>query len=125
MINAGLTPEEITVATMLLDGETERGIYRKMNISAAEVGQHIQSIRQKLNLTDNADPCVAAIVAEYKLTKREAEIFEYLRGGITTEQIAAELYVSNETIRYHVSNLLKKLGIEKRGDLAGWLKERD
>ena len=43
---------------------------------------------------------------------------------VNTEMIANELYISEETVRVHVRNLLKKLGIEKRTDLSEWLKRR-
>jgi len=38
-------------------------------------------------------------------------------------QTAAELYLSEETVRAHVRNVLKKLSIENRQDVSKWLYE--
>ena len=67
---------------------------------------------------------IAAAVAEYRLTGRETEVLKYLRDGLSTDKIAAELYISEDTVRVHVRNLLKKLGIEKRQNVASWLDTR-
>jgi len=124
MINAGLTREEIKVAQLLIDGVTQRDIGRKLHLNAATVGRHEKAIREKLNLMGDPDPVVAAIIAEYKLTKRETDILKCLRDGLSTEKTAAELYIAENTVRFHISNLLKKLGVEKRMDLPAWLDKR-
>jgi DNA-binding CsgD family transcriptional regulator len=120
MMAAGLTQEEANVAQQLVDGHTRSDILRRLHISTAELGRREHAIRQKLLLRGRADPTITAIAAEYKLTKRETEMLDYLRDGIPSERIAAELYISNATVRYHVSNLMKKLKIDKRSDLAAW-----
>ena len=75
----------------------------------------------KLNLLGDPDPVIAAVIAEYGLTKREADMLKYLRDSVPTERIAAELYIAPDTVRAHVSNLLKKLGVERRQDVAAWI----
>ena len=121
MMSAGLTQDEIKIALLLLNGETRREIYRKMNINASKVEQHVKSIRNKLNLLGDSDPRITAAAAEFKLTKREVSVLEYISIGATTEEISAGLYISAETIRYHTSNLLKKLDIKDRKDVPDWL----
>jgi DNA-binding CsgD family transcriptional regulator len=70
------------------------------------------------------DPAIASAIAEYNLTKKESDILRYLRDNASTEQIAAELYITENTVRSHVSRLLKKLDIARRQDVAEWLRER-
>lgn len=48
------------------------------------------------------------------LTKREQEIFELLVENKTTAQIAKQLFVSEKTIRNHISNVIGKLGVNSR-----------
>ncbi len=43
-----------------------------------------------------------------------------IRRGLTNLQIAAELDVSGETVKSHVSNMLLKLDLESRRELAAW-----
>lgn len=55
---------------------------------------------------------------EYKskqiLTKREREVFELLVQDKTTREIAQELFISEKTVRNHISNTMQKLGVKGR-----------
>ena len=48
------------------------------------------------------------------LTKREKEVFELLVQDKTTKDIAQELFISEKTVRNHISNTIQKLGVEGR-----------
>jgi PAS domain S-box-containing protein len=48
------------------------------------------------------------------LTPRQAEVLRLLEHGRSTRQIADELHVSIATVRYHVQNLLRVLGVHSR-----------
>jgi LuxR family transcriptional regulator of spore coat protein len=49
------------------------------------------------------------------LTNREREVFELLVQGKTTIEIAEPLFISEKTVRSHISNVIKKLGVKGRG----------
>ncbi|MGO1539924.1 MAG: helix-turn-helix domain-containing protein [Leucobacter sp.] len=55
------------------------------------------------------------------LTRREREILEELISGRTLVQVAESLFVSKNTVKSHVSQLYRKLGVSNRNDavLAG------
>lgn len=48
------------------------------------------------------------------LTRRELEILELMVGGLSNPDIAEKLFVSRSTIKFHVSNILMKLGAATR-----------
>jgi LuxR family transcriptional regulator, transcriptional regulator of spore coat protein len=48
------------------------------------------------------------------LTKREREVFELLVQDKTTKEIARELFISEKTVRNHISNAMQKLGVKGR-----------
>jgi PAS domain S-box-containing protein len=48
------------------------------------------------------------------LTPRQAEVLRLLEHGKSTDQIAAELHLSTETVRNHVRHLLRALGVRSR-----------
>ena len=48
------------------------------------------------------------------LTTREWEVIDLISSGKSTEQIAAELVLSGETVRSHVKNILRKLDAHSR-----------
>ena len=56
-----------------------------------------------------------------KLTPRQLEILRLIASGYTTGQIAAELYLSPETVRWHVKAILRKLNARTRAEAAAAL----
>jgi DNA-binding CsgD family transcriptional regulator/tetratricopeptide (TPR) repeat protein len=52
------------------------------------------------------------------LTKREAEVLDQLRAGLTNAEIARRLYLSPRTVDHHVSAILAKLGVSSRAEAA-------
>ncbi len=54
-------------------------------------------------------------------TPREWEALELLRQGLTNEQIAQQLGISLNGAKYHVSEILSKLGVGSRQEAANWL----
>lgn len=48
------------------------------------------------------------------LTKREKEVFNLLVQDKTTKDIAKDLFISEKTVRNHISNVIQKLGVKGR-----------
>ncbi len=48
------------------------------------------------------------------LTKREKEVFDLLVTNKSTKEIADELFISEKTVRNHISNSMQKLGAKGR-----------
>lgn len=51
------------------------------------------------------------------LTKRERQIAELVKRGLSNREIGEELYISETTVKKHISHIFEKLGIESRKDL--------
>ncbi len=63
---------------------------------------------QELSLRSEAEPFIAP------LTPREMEILQYIAQGYLNKQIAAELDISEQTIKNHVTSILRKLNANAR-----------
>jgi DNA-binding CsgD family transcriptional regulator len=59
------------------------------------------------------------------LTRREREVLGLLAGGMSGAQIAAELFLSPETVRTHIRNAMGKLGASTRSQAVALALQRD
>jgi len=57
---------------------------------------------------------VREIMSKGILTKREREVFNLLVLNKSTREIAADLDISEKTVRNHISNVMQKLGVKGR-----------
>ncbi|MDY2586038.1 response regulator transcription factor [Winogradskyella aquimaris] len=53
-------------------------------------------------------------IKELELTKREYEVLQYVSKGLSNKEIGEKLFLSESTIKTHVSNLLIKLNAKRR-----------
>jgi two-component system nitrate/nitrite response regulator NarL len=64
-------------------------------------------------------PGVAELASdEFGLTTREREILERVVTGRSNKQIAGEFWLSEQTIKYHLTNVYRKLGVSSRTEAA-------
>ena len=119
LMNLSATEKE--VALLLTEGLSQREISRKLGVTAAEVTRRVNAVRDKVSGNITSDPVIEVVGREYNLTRRETDMLRRLQQNKSTEVIANELYLSNDTVRVHVRNLLKKLSIESRTDVTVWL----
>lgn len=52
-----------------------------------------------------------------RLTKREIELVDLLKEGLSYKQMAEKLFVSVYTINHHLKNIYQKLGVESKSEL--------
>ena len=66
-------------------------------------------------------------MGETPLTEREMEVLRLLCKHMTNTEIAEELFISENTVKYHKTNMLAKTGFSKAVDLVfymitnGWI----
>jgi DNA-binding NarL/FixJ family response regulator len=53
-----------------------------------------------------------------RLTEQERKILDLIAEGLTNRQIAERIYLAEKTVKNYVSNLLSKLGMERRTEAA-------
>ena len=54
------------------------------------------------------------LVDKYELTGREAEIMEHLANGFRNEEIAERMFISRNTVKFHIKNIFIKLDVQNR-----------
>ena len=55
--------------------------------------------------------------SEADISRRQREVLDLLLDNLSNKEIASKLFVSERTVKFHVSNLLRKFGVRRRADL--------
>ena len=80
-----------------------------------------ESKRERIPTTGMADPWhekVMKMAKEHGLTPRQTEIFDALSRGRNAKYIMQRLYLSEGTVRNHISAILQKCGLRNRTQIA-------
>jgi non-specific serine/threonine protein kinase len=55
------------------------------------------------------------------LTRREREVADLIAQGLSNRDIGARLFIGHRTVETHVENVLNKLGVDSRAEIAAWI----
>ncbi len=77
-----------------------------------------QSVADLVNESTNNDEYNSSISKIKSLTKREYEVLILIAEGSNNKDIAERLFISEKTVKNHVSNILKKLDLNDRVQVA-------
>jgi DNA-binding NarL/FixJ family response regulator len=86
-------------------------------------GGAVMSPRVARHVTDFFYRKPSAISAEAELSFREMEIIALIRQGFSNKQVADKLFISVDTIKYHIKNTYRKLQVSSRAELIIKYKE--
>ena len=62
----------------------------------------------------------STVAPDGELTAREREVAALLSEGLTNGELARRLFISPKTAAVHVSNILMKLDMSSRAEVAAW-----
>jgi DNA-binding NarL/FixJ family response regulator len=123
LLAAGFLPVERKVAALLIEGFTKGEIAHKLHLTAAEVSDSLGEIRIKVTgaSEDKEAELFAAAAEAYSLTAREIQVLRGIYEGKTNNEIAAQHFISDATVKYHVKNLMKKIPVDGRYQVRDWI----
>ncbi len=105
----------------LVQGALQAGAtgYLMKNVSARELAAAIRAAYAgKMTLSPEAAEALVHANAQAKeaevFTEREREVLKLMVDGLNNAEIAERLVVSLSTVKYHISNILMKLGVDNR-----------
>ena len=86
------------------------------SLGAAPLAADLEVLIRRGRLAAGSTP--DQVLRRLGLTEREAEVLGLLVEGRTNRQIGELLFISEKTVSVHVTNLLRKLGVESRTEAA-------
>lgn len=125
---------KVIVLTSFLDDEKiypviEAGAFSYL-LKTSRASEITQAIRAAMNGQPILESQVATKImnrfrqpqqlapAHHELTEREMEVLHLIAAGKSNQDVADELYIGIKTVKFHVTNILAKLGVEDRTQAA-------
>ena len=91
--------------------EAGADLYIEKSTDTAEISAAIQDI---LKSDDDEVDADAVVVGDIKLSKRQKQLILMLDRGLSNRDIAAELSISEHTVKVHLWRLFRRLGVKSR-----------
>jgi NarL family two-component system response regulator LiaR len=94
--------------------------YLQKNVTAVELANAIRSAHAgRMTLSPEATQVLAEAITQPQLpgsdlTEREREVLQALVAGLNNNEIAEQLIISLGTVKFHISNIFQKLGVDSR-----------
>ena len=94
--------------------------YLQKNVTAYELANSIRAAHEgRMTLSPEAVQVLADSpsqphIAAQQLTDREQDVLACMADGLNNNEIAGKLVVSLGTVKFHVSNIFQKLGVDSR-----------
>jgi non-specific serine/threonine protein kinase len=116
-LEARFAPARASLRRDLADAAWARG--RAMSLEAAVAFALAEGVEAAADAERRRGPGESL----YGLTPREREVAVRIARGLTNRQMAAELALAERTVDVHVSNILGKLQLSSRAQVAAWVVE--
>ncbi len=64
---------------------------------------------------------IEIVQKEFKISKRELEVVRLICEGLANKEISEKLFISEYTVKDHIKNILRKMGVASRSQIISFL----
>lgn len=86
------------------------------------LGIYLKKYYVKYSLLNNGQDNLTFFFSKYNISLREQEILKLIIDGKSNAEIEKKLYISSHTVRNHIYNIYKKLGVQNRVQIINLIK---
>jgi DNA-binding NarL/FixJ family response regulator len=100
-------------------------------LKTGDPAEAVAAVRAAMDGVENAWPRrrgatnAARDTSRIVLTQRELEILRLAADGHTNDEMAKKLWVTEQTVKFHLSNIYRKLGVANRTQASRWAQLHD
>ena len=101
-------------------------LYLVKSINPADVPSALRQAVEgtAFSVIGSGETVEAQVSKQTGLTEREMTILKAVARGLSNKQISQELWVTEQTVKFHLSNVYRKLGVTNRAGAVGWAHEQ-
>lgn len=102
-----------TISFLIIKNKNHR--IKQMSLELRNYLAHFSGSKvSKTNQKDEVIDHFNILTEDFGLTQREAEIMELISQGLTNDELGEKLFISRNTIKYHIKNIYIKLDVKNR-----------
>ncbi|MCG8699732.1 MAG: LuxR C-terminal-related transcriptional regulator [Bacteroidales bacterium] len=109
-----LTLTLLSFALLLLWMLYRQRAIRKFAVMESELQKYILQQKDLTEKSGESQMSAEALTKKYGLTQRETEVLIQLGHGLSNAEIAEKIFVSTNTVKYHMKNIYLKLDVKNR-----------
>lgn len=73
-----------------------------------------------LNINWGGARMLRDVLIQKGLSNRESEVAELVTKGMSNKEVANQLFVTEKTVKFHLTNIYKKMNVKSRAQLIVW-----
>lgn len=85
----------------------------------------LPGLMQTVTESKSFAPAIERLAERYDLSRREAQVALCCAQGLTNAQIGERLYISEQTVKFHLRHIFVKYGVKRRAELISRLLAAD
>ena len=89
-------------------------------LSGLERGEAAITRKTATRLMSGFQSLAQPVDSDDQLTKREIQMLRWMGEGFSNKAIAQQLFISENTVKYHIRNILQKLGVQNRTEAVAY-----
>lgn len=115
MLKQAVLPKIEAIVAKLESQKSDRSKLNEVYHEAFSLRKYIKALLIEVDvLKESSWPTKAFNYPETPLTKRELEVLNQIKIGLTNEQIGKALFIAERTVKFHITSILSKLNATNR-----------